>query len=59
VFFACWSVACFVAGLWMGEERATEAPKVYDKPVTKKLSVHDMTKQQTKRWAKYLATRGM
>jgi hypothetical protein len=28
VFFACWSVACFVAGLWMGEERATQAPKV-------------------------------
>jgi hypothetical protein len=28
IFAVCWSVACFVAGLWMGEERATQAPKV-------------------------------
>jgi hypothetical protein len=28
VFFLCWSIACFVSGLWIGEERSTQAPKV-------------------------------
>ena len=28
VFAVCWSVSCFVAGLWMGQEQGKEAPKV-------------------------------
>ena len=50
VFFVCWSVACFFAGKWMGEEQM--ADKVKPCYEMKKQNL-DMSKTQQRRFINY------
>jgi hypothetical protein len=51
---------CIIIGVWYcGYLYGSAQTPVCDKPVAKKLSVHDMTKQNMRRWARYYANRGM
>jgi len=50
VFFDCWSVACFFAGKWMGEEQM--ADKVKPCYEMKKQNL-DMSKRTEKLWINY------
>lgn len=51
ILILCWSIACFFAGKWMGEEQM-EA-----KPCEMKKQSLDMTKAQEKRWITYWKAR--
>jgi len=55
ILILCWSIACFFAGKWMGEEQMADQPA---KPcyIVKKQSL-DMTKAQEKRWITYWKAR--
>jgi len=51
---------CVLIGVWFcGYLYGSKQNPVCDKPVAKKLSVHDMTPHTQKLWVRYLSNRGM